>query len=101
MKPEIIESLRYSANVLAWIMGQNQGKFEGFSPDANSLVSERISSNAVKFTLNGDTAGAYIMFKDIRPNKISSTVYDDPKSSAVRLRMLIALQSLILQTLSH
>ena len=79
MKPEIIESLRYSANVLSWIMGQNQGKFEGFSPDANSLVSERISSNAVKFTLNGDTAGAYIMFKDIRPNKISSTVYDDPK----------------------
>ena len=79
MKPAIIESLRYSANVLAWIMGQNQGKFEGFSPDANSLVSERISSNAVKFTLNGDTAGAYIMFKDIRPNKISSTVYDDPK----------------------
>ena len=79
MKPAIIESLRYSANVLAWIMGQNQGKFEGFSPDANSLVSERISSNAVKFSLNGDTAGAYIMFKDIRPNKISSTVYDDPK----------------------
>ena len=79
MKPEIIKKLKYSANVLAWMMGGNEGKFEGFNPDSNSLKSELVSSNAVKFTLNGDSEGAYIMFKDVRPNKISSTKYDDPK----------------------
>ena len=80
MKKDIIESLRYSANLLGWLMGQNQGKWKGFGPDANALTPKVVDNSTLKWMLNpNDPDGAYIMFKDIRPNKISDTVYDDPK----------------------
>ena len=87
MKKELIESLRYSANLLGWIMGQNQGKWKGFNPDGNILTPKVINNTTLKWILNvNDPDGAYVIFKDIRPNKVSDTVYDDPKviSSDIR-----------------
>ena len=79
MKKDLIENLRYSANLLGWIFGQNTGNWEGFNPDGDSLVPEVINNTTLKWTWKGDPNGTYIMFKNIRPNKVSDTVYDDPK----------------------
>ena len=79
MKKDIIESLRQPANVTAWIFGQNQGNWEGFNPDNNLLEHKVINDTTLKFFWKKDPDGTYITFKDIRPDKITDTVYDDPK----------------------
>ena len=78
MKKDIIEKLRYPANLTAWIFGQDKGNWEGFDPDKNLLTHKVIDNNTLKFYWKDDPDGTYIMYKNIRPKEISSTKYDDP-----------------------
>ena len=79
MKKQIIEDLRYSANLLGWLLAGGKGNWSEFNPDKNLLQSTIVDNNTVKYYWKNDPNGTYITFKNIRPDKISSTVYDDPK----------------------
>ena len=49
MKKQIIEDLRYSANLLGWLLGNYKGNWSGFNPDKTcckvlSLTTTRLST---------------------------------------------------------